>query len=97
MSPRRTNPPRVPQRHTSPPPNLAQRPIQPVEPIQPTVPDADIDPFEHEPLGFDPPARHVSGYDVSPERHPTSVDDESLDGDDEDGEESQLFPGSGLF
>jgi hypothetical protein len=97
MSPPRTNPPRIPQQNISPSPNLVQLPIQRVEPIQPTVSDADIDPFEHEPLGFDSRAEQVSGYDVSPEHHRASVDEESLDGEDETGEESQLFPGSGLF
>lgn len=98
MSPPRTNPLHVPQQHASPPTNPVQRPIHTVEPIRrPTVSEADIDPFEHEPIGFDSPAEHVPGYDVSPERRRASLDEESLDGDDENGEEYRLFPGSGLF
>jgi hypothetical protein len=48
-------------------------------------------------MGFDVPAAQVHGYDLSPEPRHASVDDESLDEDDEHGEESQLFPGSGLY
>lgn len=98
MSPPRTNPPHVPQQHASPPTSPVQRPIHTVEPIRrPTASETDIDPFEHEPIGFDSPAEQVSGYDVSAEHRRASLDEESLDGDDENGEESQLFPGSGLF
>ncbi|KAG2067536.1 hypothetical protein BDR04DRAFT_1104968 [Suillus decipiens] len=100
ISPPRPSPSHVPQQYTPSSPKPAPRPIQlvqPVRPIQPTIPDADIDPFEHEPIGFDAPTVQVRGYDLSPEPRRASVDDESLDGDDVHGEESQLFPGSGLF
>ncbi|KAG1794850.1 plasma-membrane choline transporter-domain-containing protein [Suillus plorans] len=100
ISPPLSDSPRVPQQFTPPSPKPVARPIQPaqpVRPIQPTIPDADIDPFEHEPIGFDAPAAQIHGYDLSPEPRHASVDDESLDEDDEHGEESQLFPGSGLF
>lgn len=100
ISPPQSNPPRLPQQYTPPSPKPVPRPIQPVQPVQPMqpiIPDADIDPFEHEPIGFAAPAAQVHGYDLSPEPRRTSVDDESLDEDDEHGEESQLFPGSGLF
>lgn len=97
ISPPQSNPPRLPQQYTPPSPKPVSRPIQPVQPIQSIIPDADIDPFEHEPIGFDAPAAQVHGYDLSPEPLQASVDDESLDEDDEHGEESQLFPGSGLF
>ncbi|KAG1761545.1 plasma-membrane choline transporter-domain-containing protein [Suillus occidentalis] len=97
ISPPQSNPPRLPQQYTPPSPKPAPRAIQPVQPIQSIIPDADIDPFEHEPIGFDAPAAQVHGYDLFPEPRHASVDDESLDEDDEHGEESQLFPGSGLF
>ncbi|KAG1756897.1 plasma-membrane choline transporter-domain-containing protein [Suillus paluster] len=97
MSPPRSNPPRAPQQYSPPPPKLVHRPIDPIQLLQPTIPDADIDPFEHEPLGFDAPAGQVQGYDLSPKPRRASLDEESLDEDDEHGEESQLFPGSGLF
>lgn len=97
ISPPQSNPPRLPQQYTPPSPKPVPRPIQPVQPTQPIIPDADIDPFEHEPMGFDVPAAQVHGYDLSPEPRHASVDDESLDEDDEHGEESQLFPGSGLY
>ncbi|KAG1864598.1 hypothetical protein C8R48DRAFT_672643 [Suillus tomentosus] len=70
-----------------------QRPIQAVAWSQPKhcLPDPNID------IGFDVPATQVHGYNLSLNPRHASVDDENLDEDEEHSEESQLFPGSGLF
>ena len=66
--------------------------------VPPATPDTDLDPFEHEPLGFEERRREVAmiPYDMS-------VDGDADDGkgvdesDEERGEMSGLFPGSGIF
>ena len=66
------------------------------------MPEPDIDPFEHEPLDdldspMPPPDRRaVMPYSVSPEAGRSDSLGES-DDEEGEGEESQLFPGSGLF
>ncbi|KAG9318903.1 plasma-membrane choline transporter-domain-containing protein [Chiua virens] len=90
-------------RHAVSPPSHAIQPTAPPEPIQPlppATPDSDIDPFEHE--SYVPEEPHqpelypATPYSLSPEIEPlTHVHHEE---DEEDAnEESQLFPGSGLF
>ncbi|EGN95830.1 hypothetical protein SERLA73DRAFT_76886 [Serpula lacrymans var. lacrymans S7.3] len=99
-----TSPTPLPSRSTQP-----QPPVQVVpSSVQTTVPESDIDPFEQEPIDFpismpgpaSQPAvgasskRDVVPYTLSPE--PRRRDEDSDDAD-EDGDESQIFPGSGLF
>ncbi|KAF8550443.1 hypothetical protein OG21DRAFT_1499790 [Imleria badia] len=89
--------------HNASPRTRAVQPVVPPETIQPlpsATPDTDIDPFEHEP--YAPEEHHQSEllpatpYSLSPDiEHSAHADDEE---DDQDAtEESQLFPGSGLF
>lgn len=78
-------------------------PIQPVvspESIQPlpvATPDTDIDPFEHEPYVVEEPPQPelhpATPYSLSPEMKPLA----HTDHDEDVNEESQLFPGSGVF
>ncbi|KAH7906001.1 plasma-membrane choline transporter-domain-containing protein [Hygrophoropsis aurantiaca] len=101
-----------PAHNTPPPSHPLQRPMQPSQHVQsaqpsqrqpPPPPETDIDPFEHEPLGDDGDGddagdgigapqeiRIATPYSVSP----AGESDEEREGE---GEESQIFPGSGLF
>ncbi|KAF9218266.1 hypothetical protein BS17DRAFT_721874 [Gyrodon lividus] len=106
-SPPRVPPPSQPIQYNTPPTHTLVRPIQPVappEPIQPLPPatstsETDIDPFEHESYGYDESEQQeihpATPYSLSPEmEHAAHIEDE----ENEDGnEESQLFPGSGIF
>ncbi|KAL4068171.1 plasma-membrane choline transporter-domain-containing protein [Scleroderma citrinum] len=61
----------------------------------PATPDTDLDPFEHEPLGFEEHGRErevVMPYDLS-----LGGSDGDEDSEDHDGPMSQLLPGSGIF
>ncbi|KAH0826975.1 plasma-membrane choline transporter-domain-containing protein [Lanmaoa asiatica] len=95
--------PQSPQ-HNTPPRTRAIEPValpEPIQPLPPATPDSDIDPFEHEP--YVPEEHHQSEllhpatpYSLSPEIEPPAHDDHEED-DQDANEESQLFPGSGLF
>lgn len=61
----------------------------------PATPDTDLNPFEHEPLGFEERRREaVVPYDLSLDG---SDDDDEDESDEEHGQMSQLLPGSGIF
>ncbi|KIK97456.1 hypothetical protein PAXRUDRAFT_824917 [Paxillus rubicundulus Ve08.2h10] len=101
--PRVTSPSRPLQCNTAPTQALVH-PIQsiiPPEPIRPlpsTTSEADIDPFEHEPYGYEGESQVIhpaTPYSLSPEEHVAHIEDE--DEDEHENEESQLFPGSGIF
>jgi hypothetical protein len=94
--------PQSPQHNASPRTRAIQPivPPGPIEPLPPATPDTDIDPFEHEP--YVPEEHHESElhpatpYSLSPEME-TSVHTDLEEDDQDANEESQLFPGSGLF
>ena len=61
----------------------------------PATPDTDLNPFEHEPLGFEERRQEaVVPYDLSLDGSDGDGEDES---DEEHGQMSQLLPGSGIF
>lgn len=94
--------PQSPQYNASPRTRVIQPivPPEPIQPLPPATPDTDIDPFEHEPYVSEehhqPELHPATPYSLSPEIE-TSVHAELEEDDQDANEESQLFPGSGLF
>lgn len=89
--------------HNASPRTRAIQPVgspEPIQPLPPATPDTDIDPFEHEPYVAE--EHHQSElhpatpYSLSPEMEDPAHADHEEDEQDVN-EESQLFPGSGLF
>ncbi|KAF8447412.1 plasma-membrane choline transporter-domain-containing protein [Boletus edulis BED1] len=94
--------PMSPSHNVSPPPRTIQTVAlpEPTRSLPPATPDTDIDPFELDPYVHEeqhPPEMHpATPYSLSPEIEPSVHADHEED-DRDVNEDSQLFPGSGLF